>query len=169
MTSTQVRETHRTPLSPALTGTCPDGQGSFETCRCTGVATPALRAGTIGDNIRREDDQSGDDGRGYERDETERAFQQLVEQLVADGDTRAVTAGRRVRRTLQEMAPGYVRQPVLILHRPVMGGQCPLCERFNCPGHDCPPGVTALDEQGHKDLSDKVGKKNERSENPYPK
>ncbi|WP_234310633.1 MULTISPECIES: hypothetical protein [unclassified Streptomyces] len=155
---------------PARAGsTCPICEGNFETCRCTG-ATPlgSPRAG-VADDIRREDDRSGHDGRGYERDETDRCFQQLVEQLVADGDTRAAVAGRRARRTLQEMAPGYVRQPVLnLLHRPVMG-QCPLCERWNCPGHDCPPGVTALDEQGHKDLSDKVGKKNERSENPYPK
>ncbi|MEU0001830.1 hypothetical protein ABZ069_33460 [Streptomyces microflavus] len=155
---------------PARAGsTCPICEGNFETCRCAG-ATPlsSPRAG-VADDIRREDDHSGHDGRGYERDETDRAFRDLVEQLVADGDTRAATAGRRVRRTLQEMAPGYDRQPVLILHRPVMGGQCPLCERFNCPGHDCPPFATALDEQGHKDLSDKVGKQNERSENPYPR
>ncbi|MGW3303977.1 hypothetical protein [Streptomyces rubiginosohelvolus] len=116
------------------------------------------------------DDMTEDDNkRGPERDETDRCFRQLVKQLVADGDDRAAVADRRVWRTLQEMAPGYVRQPVLSLHRPVMGGQCPLCLRFACPGHDCPPGVTALDEQGHKDLSDKVAKKNEQSENPYPK
>ncbi|MFJ3600963.1 hypothetical protein ACIPRU_31300 [Streptomyces sp. NPDC090126] len=149
--------------------TCPICEGTFETCRCTGVAPLGSPRAGVADDIRREDDHGGHDGRGYERDETDRCFQQLVKQLVADGDTRAAVAGRRVRRTLQEMAPGYVRQPVLILHRPVMGGQCPLCERFACPGHDCPPGVTALDEQGHKDLSDKVGKKNKQSENPYPK
>ncbi|WP_406485523.1 hypothetical protein [Streptomyces microflavus] len=116
-----------------------------------------------------DDMEDADNKKGPERDETDRAFHDLVEQLVADGDTRAAVADRRVRRTLQEMAPGYDRQPLLILHLPVMGGQCPLCERFNCTGHDCPPSVTALDEQGHKDLSDKVGKKNEQSENPYPK
>ncbi|MGW7230664.1 hypothetical protein [Streptomyces cyaneofuscatus] len=115
-----------------------------------------------------DDMEDADNRKGPERDETDRAFRDLVGQLVADGDDRAAVAGRRARRTLQEMFPGYVRPPVLILHRPTMG-QCPLCERFACPGHDCPPGVTALDEQGHKDLSDKVGKKNERSENPYPK
>ncbi|MFE1824000.1 hypothetical protein ACFW9S_34025 [Streptomyces anulatus] len=168
MTSTQVRETHRTPLAQALTGTCPDCKGSFETCRCTGVATLAPRAGTIGD-IGREDDQSGDDGRGYERDETERAFQRLVQQLVVDGDDRAAGAGRRARRTLQEMAPGYIRQPVLTLYRPAMADDaCGLCHRWNCGGHDC-PRVVALNDHEHKDLSDKVGKKNERSENPYPK
>ncbi|MEV7659476.1 hypothetical protein AB0O39_35590 [Streptomyces anulatus] len=162
-----------TRTTPALVGgVCPTCQLIMEACTCTGVSQQltvlAPRAG-VAEEIGRQDDRSGDDGRGYERDETDRAFQQLVEQLVADGDDRASVAGRRVRRTLQEMAPGYTRQPVLILHRPVMGGQCPLCDRFNCPGHDCPPGVTALDEQGHKDLSDKVGKKNEQSENPYPK
>ncbi|WP_435240085.1 hypothetical protein [Streptomyces sp. YPW6] len=159
-------------ISARAGSTCPICEGNFETCRCTGVSqlltTLAPRAG-VADEIGRQDDRGGDDGRGYDRDETDRCFRELVEHLVADGDDRAAEAGRRVRRTLQEMAPGYIRQPVLILHRPVMGGQCPLCERFACPGHDCPPGVTALDEQGHKDLSDKVGKKNERSENPYPK
>ncbi|MFJ1799027.1 hypothetical protein [Streptomyces sp. NPDC088180] len=150
---------------PARAGsTCPICEGNFETCRCTG-ATPlsSPRAG-VADDIRREDDRSGHDGRGYERDETDRAFHDLVGQLVADGDDRAAVAGRRARRTLQEMAPGYYRQPVLILHRPVMGGQCPLCERFNCPGHDCPPGVTALNDQEREDLSRKVGEANKRSE-----
>ncbi|MEU0102941.1 hypothetical protein [Streptomyces sp. NPDC006267] len=136
--------------------------------RTNGLRTALAPRAGVADEIGRQDDRGGDDGRGYERDETDRCFQQIVQQLVDDGDARAAVAGRRARRTLQEMAPGYVRQPVLILHRPVMG-QCPLCLRFNCGGHDCPPGVTALDEQGHKDLSDKVGKKNERSENPYPK
>ncbi|MFH9656190.1 hypothetical protein ACH4MT_35615 [Streptomyces anulatus] len=169
MTSTQVRETHRTPLSRALTGTCPDCQGTFETCRCTGVATPAPRAGTIGD-IGREDDRGGHDGRGYERDETDQ-FNRLVEQLVDDGDDRAAVAGRRARRTLQEMAPGYVRQPVLSFLSPAME-QCPLCLRFNCGGRDCPPGVTATrpeckdlsDKQDREDLSKKVGEANKRSE-----
>ncbi|MFF3036391.1 hypothetical protein ACFVS7_35960 [Streptomyces rubiginosohelvolus] len=109
------------------------------------------------------DDMTRDDNRrGFERDETD-TFQQLVQQLVDDGDDRAAAAGRRARRTLQEMNPGYVRQPVLILHRPTMG-QCPLCERFDCGGHDCPPGVTALNDQERKELSDKVRDVNKRSE-----
>ncbi|MEV7317315.1 hypothetical protein AB0N56_30690 [Streptomyces microflavus] len=142
----------------ALMNSCPICQGNFETCRCTGVASLGSPRAGVADDIRREDDRSGHDGRGYERDETDRCFQQLVEQLVADGDTRAAVAGRRVRRTLQEMAPGYDRQPVLILHRPV------ICERFNCPGHDCPPFATALNDQEREDLSRKVGEVNKRSE-----
>ncbi|MFJ8763052.1 hypothetical protein [Streptomyces cyaneofuscatus] len=90
-----------------------------------------------------------DNNRGPERDETEQ-FRQLVQQLVDDGDDRAASAGRRARRTLQEMVPGYIRQPVLTLLPPTMG-QCPLCDRYNCPGHDCPLFATALDDQGHKD------------------
>ncbi|WP_141746114.1 MULTISPECIES: hypothetical protein [unclassified Streptomyces] len=115
------------------------------------------------------DDMTEDDNnRGPERDESEQ-FRQLVQQLVDDGDTRAAGAGRRARRTLQEMAPNYTRQPVLTLHRPTMANDaCGLCHRWNCGGHDC-PRVTALNDQEQKDLSDKVGKKNERSENPYPK
>ncbi|MBD3550003.1 hypothetical protein [Streptomyces sp. JV180] len=109
----------------------------------------APRAGLADDMTR------DDDARGPERDETDR-FQQLVQQLVVDGDDRAASAGRQAARTLQQMAPGYVRQPVLILHRPVTGEQRP-------------PRVTALNDQERKDLSDKVGKQNERSENPYPK
>ncbi|MFF4858617.1 hypothetical protein ACFY2N_27405 [Streptomyces rubiginosohelvolus] len=142
---------------------CPICEGNFETCRCTGVAPLGNPRAGVADDIRREDDRGGQDGRGYERDETDRCFRQLVVQLVDDGDNRAAVAGRRVRRTLQEMAPGYVRQSVLILHRLVMG-QCPLCERFNCGGHDCPPGVTALNDQERKDLSDKVRDINKRSE-----
>ncbi|MFZ4277890.1 hypothetical protein ACOZFM_34865 [Streptomyces arboris] len=109
------------------------------------------------------DDMTRDDNRrGFERDETDQ-FRQLVQQLVDDGDDRAASAGRRARRTLQEMAPGYKRQPVLTLLPQTMD-QCPLCDRFNCPGHDCPPGVTALDDQERKDLSDKVRDANRRSE-----
>ncbi|MFB8442735.1 hypothetical protein ACFC7A_27160 [Streptomyces niveus] len=80
--------------------------------------TPArprhARAGTI-DDIRREDDNGGDDGRGYERDETDNLFHQLVRHLVADGDQRAARAGRRAPRLLSEMkdrlAPRMVACP----------------------------------------------------------
>lgn len=131
--------------------------------RTNGLRTALAPRAGVADEIGRQDDRGGDDGRGYERDETDRCFRELVEQLVADGDDRAAVAGRRARRTLQEMAPGYDRQPVLILHRLVMG-QCPLCERYNCPGHDCPPSVTALNDQEREDLSRKVGEANKRSE-----
>ncbi|MFE6985813.1 hypothetical protein [Streptomyces griseus] len=144
--------------------TCPNCQGNFENCRCTGVAPLGRPRAGVADDIRREDDRSGHDGRGYERDETD-TFHQLVQQLVDDGDDRAAVAGRRARRTLQEMAPGYERQPVLILHRPAMADDaCGLCHRWNCGGHGCPPGVSALTEQERKDLSDKVRDANKRSE-----
>ncbi|MFD5345642.1 hypothetical protein ACFWJY_18235 [Streptomyces anulatus] len=167
MTSTQVRETHRTPLSQALTGTCPDCKGNFETCRCTGGVAVLARCATTapaptagGGYGGWEDD---DNQRGYEHDETDQ-FNRLVQQLVDDGDERAAVAGRRARRTLQEMIPGYVRQPVLVLHRPAMADEaCGLCHRWNCGGHDC-PRVVALTEQERKDLSDKVRDANKRSE-----
>ncbi|RPK78174.1 hypothetical protein EES46_34310 [Streptomyces sp. ADI98-10] len=161
-------------ISTSANSVCPTCQLIMEACTCTGVSqlltALAPRAG-VADEIGDLDDRSGDDGRGYERDETERCFRVLVEQLVAEGDYRAAVAGRRARRALQEVAPGYVRQPVLILHRPTMG-QCPLCERWNCGGHDCPPGVTTTrpeckdlsDKQDRDDLSRKVGEANKRSE-----
>ncbi|MFE6788203.1 hypothetical protein ACFVFF_38780 [Streptomyces sp. NPDC057680] len=71
-----------------------------------------------------------------------RPTQQLLDRMCAEGDARAERAGRRARRTLQEMDPSYVRQPLLTLHRPVMaGGACPVCERFSCDGTDCPPAA----------------------------
>lgn len=65
----------------------------------------------------------------------------LLARMVREADAR-IPDGRRVRRTLQEMVPGYTRQPVLTLHRPVMADDaCPLRLRWNCTGSDCPPGV----------------------------
>ncbi|MFJ7416366.1 hypothetical protein ACIQWZ_37035 [Streptomyces sp. NPDC098077] len=98
---------------------CPICEGNFETCQCTGIkllTALAPRAG-VAEEIGRQDDRSGDDGRGYERDETDRPFRDLVEQLLADGDDRAATAGRRACRTLAEMATGRTRQPVLRMTR----------------------------------------------------
>lgn len=167
MTSTQVRETHRAVLSDTLTGSCPTCHGTFETCRCTGIVLLAPRAGLA-------DDMTEDDNnRGPERDETD-TFHRLVQQLVDDGDDRATVAGRRARRTLQEMIPGYIRQPVLTLLPPTMG-QCPLCDRYNCPGHDCPPFAPATrpeckgdlsDKSDREDLSKKVDEANKRSSRP---
>ncbi|MCX4451545.1 hypothetical protein [Streptomyces sp. NBC_01789] len=95
----------------------------------TTTLTLAPRAGGI-DDIRREDDN-----RGYERDETDQ-HHQLVDRLVADGDTRARTAGRRARRTLTEMYPGYERQPVLQLAPTVSfrraDDACVLCGYWTC-------------------------------------
>ncbi|MFH8797566.1 hypothetical protein [Streptomyces sp. NPDC017941] len=84
--------------------------------------------------------------RASERDETRlRQLRTVLHGLVADGDRRAAVTGRRARRTLHEMAPGYERQPVLVLHRPVMTDNqssptprqgaddaCPLCGYWNC-------------------------------------
>ncbi|MFD8573424.1 hypothetical protein [Streptomyces sp. NPDC059639] len=65
----------------------------------------------------------------------------LVQRMVREADTR-VPAERKVRRTLQEMAPGYERQPVLTLHRPTMADDaCPLCGKWNCDPATCPPSA----------------------------
>ncbi|MCO8303591.1 hypothetical protein [Streptomyces sp. RKCA744] len=69
----------------------------------------------------------------------------LLARMVREADTR-IPDGRRARRTLQEMMPGYERQPVLTLHRPAMADMaddaCPLCGRWACTGSDCPPSST---------------------------
>ncbi|MEF9915692.1 hypothetical protein RJT17_37280 [Streptomyces sp. P5-A9] len=83
------------------------------------------------------DDMERDDNRrGFERDETDTAFHRLVDQLVVDGDDRARSAGRQTRRTLAEMDPGYQRQPVLLLARPLTfrsaNDACPLCGFWKC-------------------------------------
>ncbi|MFB6961176.1 hypothetical protein ACFCYB_30260 [Streptomyces sp. NPDC056309] len=63
----------------------------------------------------------------------------LLARMVRESDAR-IPEGRRARRTLQEMMPGYERLPVLTLHRPVMADDaCPLCGRWSCTGSDCPP------------------------------
>ncbi|MFI5726934.1 hypothetical protein [Streptomyces cyaneofuscatus] len=130
---------------------CPICEGNFETCRCTGI-TPlrSPRAG-VADDIRREDDCGGHDGRGYERDETDR-YHQLVRQLTAEGDGLAVAAGRRARRTLAEMNPGQTRQPVLRMTReltfvptvPKAGADdaCVLCGWWTCRCGGAAPAPT---------------------------
>ncbi|MGW1412129.1 hypothetical protein [Streptomyces sp. NPDC002403] len=120
------------------TGNCPRCHGDFESCQCTGVAqtstTTSLRAGWY------EEQEERDNELGPMPDETE--FHQLVQHLVDQGDDRAQKTGRHARRTLAEMAPEYVRQPVLVLHRPVMANDaCPLCHRWNCDPSNCPPRV----------------------------
>ncbi|MEU0630620.1 hypothetical protein [Streptomyces sp. NPDC005989] len=103
------------------------------------MATPLQAQASDIDEIHREDESSGHNGSGYERDETDTSFRHLVRYLVDDGDDRAWAAGRRARRTLAEMAPEYVRQPVLVLHRPSMNDACPVCTRWNCDPSNCPP------------------------------
>ncbi|TXR91742.1 hypothetical protein EAO73_35750 [Streptomyces sp. col6] len=117
-------------LIPALTGTCPNCGGTFETCTCTGVVpAPLPRAGWL------EDWEEQDNQRGPERDETDQ-FHRLIGDLVLDGDTRARAAGRRARRTLDEMQPGYDRQPILQLVRPLTfrsaDDACGLCGYWTC-------------------------------------
>ncbi|MFB8166117.1 hypothetical protein [Streptomyces rubiginosohelvolus] len=64
----------------------------------------------------------------------------LLARMARESDDR-IPAEHRARRTLQEMMPGYYRQPVLTLHRPVKADDaCVLCGRWNCRGgSDCPP------------------------------
>ncbi|MGW1438691.1 hypothetical protein ACWD7M_26040 [Streptomyces griseus] len=124
-------------LPTQVGSTCPICEGNFENCRCTGVAPLGRPRAGVADDIGREDDRGGHDGRGYERDETDR-FHQLVRQLTAEGDGLAVAAGRQARRTHAQMAPGTLRQPVLLMTRPliftptapagpVAGGTCTSC------------------------------------------
>ncbi|MEU9083383.1 hypothetical protein [Streptomyces sp. NPDC048357] len=93
----------------------------------TTTLTP--RAGKI-DDIRREDDQ-----RGYERDETD-SLHQLGTLLLtmAERDDSRIPAGRRARRTLSEMAPGYIRPPLLTFNLPVRAADdaCGLCGFWTC-------------------------------------
>ncbi|MFF4647250.1 hypothetical protein [Streptomyces sp. NPDC001389] len=88
-----------------------------------------LRAGKI-DDIRREDDS-----RGYERDETDSLHQvgTLLLRMAERDDTR-IPEGRRARRTLAEMAPGYVRPPLLTFNLPVRAANdaCVLCGFWSC-------------------------------------
>ncbi|WP_431329804.1 hypothetical protein ACPZ13_00680 [Streptomyces sp. IPPR8] len=67
----------------------------------------------------------------------------LLARMAREADSR-IPAERRARRTLQEMAPGYERQPVLTLYRPVMADDaCPLCGSWNCDPNNCPPSSVA--------------------------
>ncbi|WP_206308772.1 hypothetical protein [Streptomyces sp. A1136] len=93
------------------------------------TATLTPRAGKI-DDIRREDDS-----RGYERDETD-SLHQLGTLLLtmAERDDARIPAGRRARRTLAEMAPNYVRPPLLFFNLPVRAADdaCGLCGFWTC-------------------------------------
>ncbi|MFH9500576.1 hypothetical protein ACH4L9_34760 [Streptomyces globisporus] len=77
----------------------------------------------------------------------------LVRQLVADGDQRAATAGRQAPRTVQKMAPGLKRQPVLrmvdrpLTFTPTVAGAgaddaCVLCGWWKCRCAGAAPAPT---------------------------
>jgi len=67
----------------------------------------------------------------------------LLARMVREADA-LIPEGRRARRTLQEMVPGYTRQPVLTLYRPVMADDaCPLCGSWSCDPSTCPPASSA--------------------------
>ncbi|MFF4393284.1 hypothetical protein ACFY0G_42210 [Streptomyces sp. NPDC001552] len=93
------------------------------------TATLTPRAGKI-DDIRREDDS-----RGYERDETDSLHQlgTLLLTMAERHDAR-IPEGRRARRTLAEMAPGYIRPPLLSFNVPVGAADdaCGLCGFWTC-------------------------------------
>ncbi|MFE6911921.1 hypothetical protein [Streptomyces erythrochromogenes] len=93
------------------------------------TATLTPRAGKI-DDIRREDDS-----RGYERDETDSLHQHGTLLLtMAERDDARIPGGRRARRTLAEMAPGYVRPPLLSCNVPFRAADdaCVLCGFWTC-------------------------------------
>ncbi|GLW03810.1 hypothetical protein [Streptomyces lavendulae] len=93
------------------------------------TATLTPRAGKI-DDIRREEEE-----RGYERDETDSLHQVGTLLLtMAERDDARIPEGRRARRTLAEMAPGYVRPPLLTFNVPVRAADdaCVLCGFGTC-------------------------------------
>ncbi|WDN56433.1 hypothetical protein [Streptomyces clavuligerus] len=69
---------------------------------------PPVEAGVV-------DDVQDEEERDWlePHDDPAQQFHRLVRHLAADGDQRAAAAGRKARRTLAEMAPGHVRQPLL--------------------------------------------------------
>ncbi|MFD5891123.1 hypothetical protein ACFWHQ_34880 [Streptomyces sp. NPDC060334] len=94
----------------------------------TTTLTP--RAGKI-DDIRREEED-----RGYERDETDSHNQRLgrlLVRMVRDSDA-TIPPEHQARRTLAEMAPGYIRPPLLTFNVPVRAADeaCGLCGYWTC-------------------------------------
>lgn len=110
------------------------------------VTLDAPRAG-LADDMERDDNR-----RGFERDETDNAFRQLVHHLVVDGDDRAQSAGRQARRTLAEMDPGYDRQPVLLLAPAVTfrsaNDACGLCGYWTCRCGGVAPAPVPVESSG---------------------
>ncbi|RLV64249.1 hypothetical protein STAN_7069 [Streptomyces sp. CBMAI 2042] len=142
--------TEALPTRLSATGTCPRCEGNVETCRC-GVrpGLPHHRSGLAlvaeGGWGGMEDD---DNRRGYERDETDTSYHELVGRLAADGDRRAAIAGRRARRTFAEMAPGQTRQRVLRMTRQLTfapraaDDACGLCGWWRCRCGGAAPAPT---------------------------
>ncbi|GAA2264576.1 hypothetical protein GCM10010232_65880 [Streptomyces amakusaensis] len=66
-----------------------------------------------------EEMESDDNARGPEPhdDAPHQVLHRLVRHLVADGDRRAATLGRRARRTLDDMLPGTTTRPMLLTCR----------------------------------------------------
>jgi hypothetical protein len=85
------------------------------------------RAGVV------DDIESEDDAKGYEPEQANRQLGVLLTRMVRQADDR-VPGDLRARRTLQEMVPGYERQPVLVLHRPRMNDACAICGVWSCRG-----------------------------------
>ncbi|MCX5079209.1 hypothetical protein OHA84_38360 (plasmid) [Streptomyces sp. NBC_00513] len=112
------------------------------------TATLTPRAGTI-DDIRHEEED-----RGYERDETDSLHQVGTLLLtMAERDDARIPEGRRARRTLAEMAPGYIRPPLLRFNMPVRAAAdeaCALCGYWTCrcgqnaTASSPPPSTTGL-------------------------
>ncbi|MFC8015006.1 hypothetical protein [Streptomyces cinereoruber] len=68
-------------------------------------------------------------------DPAARQLGQFLDRMRVVGDVRAVLNGRQARRTLQEMAPGYERQPILRLTPAPRAGaedSCPICAYWRC-------------------------------------
>ncbi|WP_254585071.1 hypothetical protein [Streptomyces sp. AC04842] len=105
------------------------------------MTRPAARTTVAAANPESVSDQCGTLHTGPCATAAGRQLGDLLARMVRETDAR-VPAGRRARRTLQEMMPGYERQPVLTLHRPAMADDaCPLCGRWSCTGSDCPPSA----------------------------
>ncbi|MDT0493650.1 hypothetical protein RM717_24425 [Streptomyces griseus] len=139
-------------MTTATLPTRPTCRRDFEDCSCG--ASPRLPRHELDSAPSAGLYEDADNKRGPERDETDR-YHRLVQQLVADGDRRARRAGRQAPRTLQEMAPGLDRQPILrMVDRPLSftptpskagagaDDACVLCGRWLCGGNCFAPAPT---------------------------
>lgn len=66
-------------------------------------------------------------------DAAQRALGELIVRMADEADAQIPADRPRARRTLQQMMPGFERQPVLVLHRPRMADDaCVLCGYWTC-------------------------------------